>query len=719
MISIQDSNARWRTLLQEQYTREIQVLASSWPTNQVLTINFSDIQAWDPNFAQSLIEYPKPILRAATESLRALCSEGGWEIDPTLRIIELPFDCKKSLREVGSDYISSLISSEVVVTKVSELKPRIYNAFFRCFICNTITEIPQLNELELIEPINCDAIDLGGCGRSVGGGKDATKFELIEENVILVDNQWVEIQELPENVTGGAQPARATVLAEADLANVLLPGMRVIVNMVPFIRSEKTRGSKTPMFNVYYSLVSVEYENTPFNEIEISEEDIELINQISKRDDLQDLLTNSIAPSIFGAGKLQMVKRSLVMQLFSGVSRRYPDGTRARGDIHILLMGDPGVAKSQLLTYMSQISPRGKYASGGGISGAGLTAAAVKDAFNDGRFSLEAGLLVLADSGLAAIDEFDKMNKDDRSRMHEAMEQQKIHISKGGINATMRTRCAVLAAANPEQGRFSNRSQAGYDISPLFEEVKLPPALISRFDIIWLLRDDIVKEQDTQIAEHILSNRSTGISEILIEEGREMDPKVVDEEATMKKGYSGEDQLTIPTFRKYVAWAKRTIHPTLTPDAKDRITNFYIETRSKFHEDDNSVPITARALEGLVRLAEARARTRLSQEATDDDAKYAIALFNNWRYELQGDEFDEGLILTGRPAKKRSAEHETLQVIRQLSGGKFEVEVAQGDILNEMARQNFDEYEVEDALASLNNRGQIFTPLVGRWRLSS
>ncbi len=719
MISIQDSNARWRTLLQEQYTREIQVLASSWPTNQVLTINFSDIQAWDPNFAQSLIEYPKPILRAATESLRALCSEGGWEIDPTLRIIELPLDCKKSLREVGSDYISSLISSEVVVTKVSELKPRIYNAFFRCFICNTITEIPQLNELELIEPINCDEIDLGGCGRSVGGGKDATKFELMEENVILVDNQWVEIQELPENVTGGAQPARATVLAEADLANVLLPGMRVIVNMVPFIRSEKTRGSKTPMFNVYYSLVSVEYENTPFNEIEISEEDIELINQISKRDDLQELLANSIAPSIFGAGKLQMVKRSLVMQLFSGVSRRYSDGTRARGDIHILLMGDPGVAKSQLLTYMSQISPRGKYASGGGISGAGLTAAAVKDAFNDGRFSLEAGLLVLADSGLAAIDEFDKMNKDDRSRMHEAMEQQKIHISKGGINATMRTRCAVLAAANPEQGRFSNRSQAGYDISPLFGEVDLPPALISRFDIIWLLRDDIVKEQDTQIAEHILSNRSTGISEILIEEGREMDPKVVDDEATMKKGYSGEDQLTIPTFRKYVAWAKRTIHPTLTQDAKDRITNFYIETRSKFHEDDNSVPITARALEGLVRLAEARARTRLSQEATDDDAKYAIALFNNWRYELQGDEFDEGLILTGRPAKKRSAEHETLQVIRQLSGGKFEVEVSQGDILNEMARQNFDEYEVEDALASLNNRGQIFTPLVGRWRLSS
>ena len=471
------------------------------------------------------------------------------------------------------------------------------------------------------------------------------------------------------------------------------------------------------MFNIYHSLVSAEHENTPFNEIEISEEEQKQIIEISNRSDLYELLTNSIAPSIFGAGKLQMVKRSLVMQLFSGVSRRYSDGTRARGDIHILLMGDPGVAKSQLLSYMSQISPRGKYASGGGISGAGLTAAAVRDAFNDGRFSLEAGILVLADSGLAAIDEFDKMNNDDRSKMHEAMEQQKIHISKGGINATMRTRCAVLAAANPRLGRFSHRAQSGLDISPMFEEVDLPPALMSRFDIIWLLRDDVVKEQDMQIAEHILSNRSTGISETLIEEGREADPKVVDEESTMKKGYNGEDQLTISMFQKYIAWAKRTIHPVLTPEAQEQITNFYIETRTRDSDEDNSVPITARALEGLVRLAEANARMRLSPEATAEDAKRALAMFRNWRYELMGDEFDEGVISTGRSAKKRSAEQVTLEVMKQLTGGKRDVDVAAGDILNEMARQNFDEYEVEDALKQLSIRSQIYTPGAGRWRL--
>jgi len=715
MVGIQDSNARWRTFLQEQYSREIQVLASAWPNQNVMLVTFAHIQAWDPNFAQALIEYPKPILRAGSEALRSLCREGGWEIEPMLRVIELPLDCKRSLREVGSDDIDMLISSEVVVTKVSELKPRIYHALFRCAVCNHTNEVPQLNELELIEPVSCNDLD-GGCGR-YPSGKDGTRFELIQENVSLVDNQWIEIQELPENVTGGAQPARATVLAEADLANLLLPGMRVTVNLVPFIRTEKTRGSKTPMFNIYHTLVSAEQENIPFNEIEISEEDQEMIAEISSRADLLELMTNSIAPSIFGAGKLQMVKRSLVMQLFSGVSRKYSDGTRARGDIHILLMGDPGVAKSQLLSYMSQISPRGRYASGGGISGAGLTAAAVRDAFNDGRFSLEAGILVLADSGLAAIDEFDKMNNDDRAKMHEAMEQQKIHISKGGINATMRTRCAVLAAANPRLGRFSQRAQAGLDISPMFEEVDLPPALMSRFDIIWLIRDDAIQEQDRQIAEHILTNRSSGVSETLIEEGRMDDPRVIDDESSIKKGYSGEDQLTIPMFQKYVAWAKRNIHPVLTDEARDEIVAFYLEKRNESDGDDNSVPITARALEGLVRLAEANARMRLSQKATIEDAKRALAMFRNWRYELMGDEFDEGTIITGRSAKRRSADKSVLEVIRGLAGNKRDFDVSEIDILNEMSRINFDEFETERALVQLNTNGTIMQRRLGLWSL--
>ena len=205
-------------------------------------------------------------------------------------------------------------------------------------------------------------------------------------------------------------------------------------------------------------------------------------------------------------------KESLMLQLFGGVSGKNADGTRVRGDIHILLMGDPGVAKSQLLSYMSEISPRGRFTSGMSASAAGLTAAAVQDSTADGRWTLEAGALALADLGLAAIDEFDKMNENDRSSMHEAMEQQRISISKAGINATLSTRCAILAAANPKSGRFQSVSEV-----PFTNQINLKPPLLSRFDIIWLLTDEPQQDKDKMIANHIIETRMSATSELLIE----------------------------------------------------------------------------------------------------------------------------------------------------------------------------------------------------------
>ena len=213
------------------------------------------------------------------------------------------------------------------------------------------------------------------------------------------------------------------------------------------------------------------------------------------------------------------IKKSLMLQLFGGVAQLNPDGTRNRGDILILLMGDPGVAKSQLLNYMASISPRGRFTSGQSASAAGLTAAAVQDATADGRWTLEAGALVLADLGLAAIDEFDKMNSADRSSMHEAMEQQRISISKAGINASLRTRCAVLAAANPKAGRFEPVSDL-----PFTAQIDLAPPLVSRFDIIWLITDTPDGDNDQKIAQHIIANRMQGSSELLVNEGSLPDP---------------------------------------------------------------------------------------------------------------------------------------------------------------------------------------------------
>ena len=200
----------------------------------------------------------------------------------------------------------------------------------------------------------------------------------------------------------------------------------------------------------------MERQNIPLEEVNISPEDENLIKEISRREDLYDMMCGSIAPSIFGFPR---IKESLLLQLFGGVARKNVDGKRNRGDIHILLMGDPGVAKSELLNYMSELSPRGRFTSGMSASAAGLTAAAVQDSTADGRWTLEAGALALADQGLAAIDEFDKMTQSDRSSMHEAMEQQRISVSKAGINATLSTRCSVLAAANPKDGRFNSLSE--------------------------------------------------------------------------------------------------------------------------------------------------------------------------------------------------------------------------------------------------------------------
>ena len=456
-MAAHDSSARWKTFFLEAKETEIFALLSKQSITPTLSIPFHELEAFDPDFAEDILQFPRQILNSGKATLREICRERGEDLDVILRVGELPRDSRRAIRNIGSSDIEKLRSSDVQVIKISEIKPRMHIAAFQCESCGFTQEIVQNNERELIEPIRCPPADQGGCGESAGRG-GATRFNLIFNVSRLINNQWIEIQELPESVDSGAQPGRAKVLLEGDLVNKHLPGQRIVANMIPVVYSEVLKNKKTPMFDIIYHLISSEHESVPFTEIKITDEEQEQILAISQREDLLRLMQNSIAPSIFSTGVMNFVKRSLALQLFGGVSRKNPDGTRTRGDIHILLMGDPGVAKSQLLTYVSELSPRGKFASGGGVSGAGLTAAAVRDTFADGRFSLEAGVLPLSDRGLAAIDEFDKISEDDRKVMHPAMEQQRIDISKGGITASLPSRCAIIAAANPEKGRFSNRA---------------------------------------------------------------------------------------------------------------------------------------------------------------------------------------------------------------------------------------------------------------------
>ena len=715
-MAAHDASSRWRTFLEEAKDSEVMALLSRQSNYPFLAIPFHELQSFDPDFAEDILENPKSILSSGSRTLVEICRERGEDIDAMLRVGELPSDSRKPLREIGSADIDKLRSVDVIVTKISEIKPRIHRAVFKCESCGHDIEIDQENERELKEPLNCPQA-LGGCGSS----RPATRFDLVLLSSRMVNNQWIEIQEQPENVPSGAQPRRGMVLIEGDQVNKHLPGERITANVIPVVRSEVRNRKKTPMFDVIFHLISSEHESTPFTEISIDEEDRDRIVEVSKRDNLMSLVQDSIAPSVFATGILGHVKRSLALQLFGGVSRRLNDKTRSRGDIHILLMGDPGVAKSHLLSFISELSPRGRFATGGGVSGAGLTAAAVRDAFGDGRFALEAGVLPLSDRGLAAIDEFDKISEDDRRMMHPAMEQQQVHVAKGGITATLHSRCAILAAANPKDGRFSKRGP-NQSVMRSFQETGLPPPLASRFDIIWMIRDEIRVRDDERIAKLILDNRTSGRSEMLMEGTIELSDSDQDSEAIFATTKQGVEHLTQEFLRKYIAFAKRTVHPQLNEEAKTEILDYYTNERQSFGREDqfqsdqsdreSIIPITARALEALIRLTESHARMHLREVATADDAKVALAVFKHWREE-SGIE-DESELHSGVTVRARSNNSSVRQMVRDVCsqhGGVAE----RSQIYNIALDKGIAEHEVDAVLSKMLTSGELWSPRIDQF----
>ncbi len=713
-MAAHDSSARWRTFFNEAKEAEIVLLLSKQSENAVLPITFHELQAFDPEFAEDVLIDPRNIIDNGRDTLTEICRERGEDIDCLLRVGELPKDSRRDLRDVGSRDIGKLRSAEVIVTKISEIKPRIHRAVFQCEACGHTVEKIQDNERELKEPLRCP--EETGCGE-IAGRSGGTRFILVMNVSRMVNNQWIEVQEVPENVPSGAQPSRAHVLVEGELVNKHLPGQRVIINMIPVVHSEVKRNKKTPMFDIIYHLVSSEHESTPFTEIKITDEDREAIIDVGSRPDLLQLMQRSIAPSIYATGVVHYVKRSLALQLFGGVSRINKDATRSRGDVHILLMGDPGVAKSQLLNYMSKLSPRGMFATGGGVSGAGLTAAAVRDDFGGGgRFALEAGILPLSDRGMAAIDEFDKISEEDRRTMHPAMEQQRLDVSKGGVKATLNTRCAVLAAANPIRGRFTKRG-ANESVMHSFNETGLPPALASRFDIIWMLRDEVRVDDDERIARHILEVRTQGISESKIDEAMELDLREADEGLIYDKGVDGSEHLTVEFLRKFIAYAKRNIHPDLNTDAKALILDYYTKERQSFGRDEQQyaetevIPITPRALEGLIRLTEAHARMHLREIATADDAKMAMAIFRHWREEA-GIE-DESELMSGVSVSQRNAGNVVRAVLRDLCTDKGVAELT--NILNRCENRGVKNFQVEEVLSNMLQSGELFSPRIDEY----
>ncbi|TLZ55494.1 MAG: minichromosome maintenance protein MCM [Methanobacteriota archaeon] len=686
--------AKWEEFFEEMgYLSKIIAIADRFPEDRSLLVAFDELNRFDTDMAIFLLRHPLNVLTAGEEAIRRLVPPGEEATQIHLRIRILPRDRRVPIRDLRAKHLGQYIAVEGLVRKSTEVRPRVTDALFQCLRCGTIIKEPQDGQ-NFREPLECYE-EQGGCKRSAS----ATKFRLMTETSLYLDTQKLEIQESPEGLRGGAEPQRLTLYLEDDLTGRITPGERLIMNGVLRSVQKGRPGAKSTLFDIFMDVNSVEKEQVEFEEIEVTEDDARLIRDAGASPDIFRMITASIAPSLYG---MHVEKEALALQLFSGVPKLMPDGRRIRGDIHVLMVGDPGVGKSELLSYMSRLSPRGIYATGKAASAAGLTAAAVRDEFGEGRWTLEAGALVLADLGLAAIDEIEKMNPQDRSAIHEAMEQQRISVAKAGITAVLQARCAVLAAANPKFGRFDEHKY-------ISEQIDLPPALLSRFDIIFSMIDRPQSDRDRELAEHVLKGHRVG------EIRRRREAGLSSEETqALEEPYTPHFN---PDFlRKYVAYAKR-LFPVMTEEAMGIIERKYLEIRKTGEAAGSSVPITPRQLEAIIRLSEAGARLRLSESVTADDAERAVRITEYWMGKVAGEEgrFDIDIIQTGISQSQREQIISIRDIINELAGpdGVADYE----DIVRLAQERGIPPAKVDSWLKRWAQEGEIYSPVKNKYKL--
>ena len=632
----------------------------------VVYVDFMKLTEFSSKLSDEVMSNPEDTLRAVEVGI----GESGLASDVRVRLFNLPEVSNIKVRDLRAKHLDEFVVIEGIVRQASEVRPQVVNAEFECPSCGTVMRVLQLDK-KFREPSRCS------CGRKGG-------FRLLRKD--LVDTQRLIIEEAPESLSGGEQPKRLNVFLKEDLVEPKMeekttPGSRVkVIGILKEVPVPLSTGGISTRFELALEANNIIPLEETFEELNISEEDEKQILELSEDPELFDKFSRSIVPSVWG---YEEMKKSLVLQLFGGVRKIHSDGKKSRGDIHILLIGDPGVAKSVSLTFMSEISPKGRYVVGKSASGAGLTATVVRDEYLRG-WSLEAGAMVLANRGLVCVDELEKMDEQERSSMHEAMEQQTITISKANVQATLRSETSVLAAANPKFGRFDPHE-------PVPKQINLPPTLINRFDIMFTLRDIPKKERDQQIASHVLRGGSE----------------------------SGEETIERDLLRKYVAYAKQRFKPKLIEDSIKEIENFYVDLRNRpiFSERGiRPIPISARQLEALIRMSEAHAKLRLSDEVTREDSEKAIEIMKYYLeqvgYDPETNTFD--IDRTGASGVSNSQRNKIYMVrdtINKLAE-KFGQEIPLEEIEKELEGK-MDNQEIEDSMQKLKKEGEIYEPTKG------
>jgi DNA replication licensing factor MCM5 len=502
--------------------------------------------------------------------------------------------------------VSHLVRIPGIVIGASTLSSKATSLHIQCRNCGNVEHIAVNSGFSGITlPRVCNRPK----GPEDGGEKcPLDPFFVVHEKSQFIDQQVLKLQEAPDDVPVGELPRHILVSADRYLANRVVPGSRcTVMGVFSIYNSQKNskNSGAVAIRNPYLRAVGIQTDISHQQggaTMQFTEEEEQEFLEMSRRPDLYEVFSSCIAPSIFGNAD---IKKAITCLLMGGSKKILPDGMRLRGDINVLLLGDPGTAKSQLLKFVEKCSPIAIYTSGKGSSAAGLTASVQRDTTTR-EFYLEGGAMVLADGGAVCIDEFDKMRDEDRVAIHEAMEQQTISIAKAGITTILNARTSVLAAANPIFGRYDDLKTPG-------ENIDFQTTILSRFDLIFIVRDTHDRNRDETIAKHVMNLHMNGQAN--------------------NNPEASVSEISVEKMKRYISYAKSRCAPRLSAEAAEKLSSHFVSIRrqvARAEADANqrsSIPITVRQLESLVRISESLAKLELAPIATEKHVDEAIRLF--------------------------------------------------------------------------------------------
>ncbi|KAI4498521.1 hypothetical protein M0802_006456 [Mischocyttarus mexicanus] len=655
-----------------------------------LEINLEDLAAFDESLAEKIQKLPTEYLSILEEAAQDVADEvtaprpEGEEKVEDIQILLSSDANPSSLRGMKPDIVSKLIKIPGIIISASGIRSKATKIAIQCRSCrvvqSNISIKPGLEGYALPRKCNTEQAGRPKC--------PLDPFFIMPDKCQCVDFQVLKLQELPEHIPQGEMPRHLQLYCDRYLCDRVVPGNRVLILGIYSIKkvaktndkgSRKDKalvGVRAPYIRVVGIFIDEENTGSGLQSC-ITSDDEDLFRRLAADPNLYERIAKSIAPSIFGAID---IKKAIACLLFGGSRKKMPDGLCRRGDINILMLGDPGTAKSQLLKFVETVTPIGVYTSGKGSSAAGLTASVTRDSVTR-NFVMEGGAMVLADGGVVCIDEFDKMKEDDRVAIHEAMEQQTISIAKAGITTTLNTRCSVLAAANSIFGRWDDIKGE--------ENIDFMPTILSRFDMIFIVKDEHEESRDITLAKHVMNIHSNAgqLTEQLV-----------------------EGELPLNVLKRFINYCRLKCGPRLTKEAGEKLKNHYVRMRASTGEHEKggekrlSIPITVRQLEAIIRISEALAKMQLQPFVTEIHVSEALRLF-------QVSTLDAAMSgsLAGAEGFTSEEDHEILSRLEKQLKNRFPIgnQVSEQNIVNDFLKQKYPERAIYKVIHTMIRRGEL------------